>query len=388
MIIEFRDNPNKKGELDEARRKSFIEDAYIATDEVFFGNRDLTELEEKMRAMTHVFYKILAEEPWADTYIRPSDIERKLSRYEMRKETEEIAAKNGWHSVAECVTAARKHLVKISKLPKGQPGDRGPFEDIDIIYVPGTVSARATNGINRQTTYPISVSSIAYILQTHICREMTKPYEMAEKFVSCNDIEWLQKLRKFVCDVVDFAPHLLDNSNGTLCIVLLALARSDITRRFADNGIRIEGSTISHRRADVLKQKFGWATPDERKPFDLVSVDLQNRIKSACFGPAGAIVKSRKPRGKSSAPPTPAPTTPAGPPPPLGFFASPPLGPPLGAPTIITASMVYGQGPMRPVAPSMGPPVGAPKAPAPLPAGIAKSRDEIAQNQGEPMDLS
>jgi hypothetical protein len=274
-----------------------------------------------MRAMTKVFYKVLADEPWSDDYIRPHDVERKLSRFEMHKDSVELAAQHGLHTPREAITAARKHQVELSKHPKDRPGPRGPFDDIEIIYIPGTVSSTATNKIDRDTIYPVSVSSVANVLQTHICREMIKPYEMAEKFVSCTDTEELMKLRQFACDVVDYAPHLLDNDNVSLLIVLLILARSEITRRFENNGIRIEGSTISHRRAECLKTKLGWKNADDRKPFDNVSTELQTRVKNACFPAPRASRVSRKPSRKSSTPATPAT-------PPIGYYPSPPLPPP------------------------------------------------------------
>jgi hypothetical protein len=304
ILEDFKNDPSK-GPLTQDDRKRFIDAAYMQTDEEFFGNRTLNDHELKMRAMTKVFYKVLAEEPWTDSWIRPHDVERKLSRFEMHKDSVELAAKHGLHTPREAVAAARQHLIKLGQLkPEDRPGLRGPFDDIEVIYIPGTVSSTATNKIDRDTIYPVSVSSVANILHNHICREMVKPYEMAEKFVTCTDTEELTRLRQFACDVVDFAPHLLDNDNASLLLVLLILARSEITRRFENNGIRIEGSTISHRRAECLKTKLGWKTPDSRKPFDNVSTELQTRVKNACFpsprnqrGP-----KSKAPRKSAPSP--------------------------------------------------------------------------------------
>lgn len=62
------------------------------------------------------------------------------------------------------------------------------------------------------------------------------PANMAQEFVACTDTEELIKLRKLACDVVDYAPHSLDNYNATLLMVLLILDRSEITRRFETNG--------------------------------------------------------------------------------------------------------------------------------------------------------
>jgi hypothetical protein len=314
ILEEFKKDPSQ-GPLTQELRKKYIETAYLETDDAFFGNRPLSDHELKMRAMTKVFYKILAEEPWTDDWIRPHDVERKLSRFEMHKDSVELAAQHGLHTPREAIAAARQHLIKLGKRdPKEGPGPRGPFDEIEVIYIPGTVSSTATNKIDRDTIYPVSVSSVANILHNHICREMVKPYEMAEKFVTCTDTEELTKLRQFACDVVDFAPHLLDNDNVSLLLVLLILARSEITRRFENNGIRIEGSTISHRRAECLKTKLGWKSADARKPFDNVSTELQTRVKNACFPSA------RTQRGHKKGPRKSAPSTPALAHPPTGFF--------------------------------------------------------------------
>lgn len=306
MLKEFDKNPSPGG-LTQKIRKDFIELAHRETDREFFDQRPLLDHEIKVRALTSVFYKVLAEEPWSDDWIRPHDVERKLSRFEMHKNSVELAAQHGLHTPREAITAARRHLQDLSRLsPKDRPGPRGPFDDIEIIYIAGTVSSTATNKIDRDSIYPISVSSVAYTLQNHICREMTTPYAMAEKFVTCTDTEELTKLRQFACDVVDFCPHLLDNDNVSLLIVLLILARSEICRRFENNGIRIEGSTISHRRAECLKTKLGWKNADDRKPFDNVSIELQTRVKNACFPAPRTQTRARaKPGRKSSTPATP-----------------------------------------------------------------------------------
>jgi hypothetical protein len=62
ILADFRDNP-KSGPLTQKDRKSFIDRAYEATDKEFFGDRPLSEHELKMRAMTKVFYKVLADSP-------------------------------------------------------------------------------------------------------------------------------------------------------------------------------------------------------------------------------------------------------------------------------------------------------------------------------------
>lgn len=318
IIQQFKDNP-RRAALTQKDRKDFIETAYCETDQMFYGNRPLSDHELKMRAMAKVFFKVLCEEPWSDDWIRPHDVERKLSRFEMHKDSVELAAGHGLHTPRDAIAAARQHQIALEKLKQqDRPGVRGPYDDIEIIYIPGTVSSTATNKIDRESIYPVSVASVANILHTHVCRDMTRPHDMAEKFVTCTDTEELTKLRQFACDVVDYAPHLLDNDNVSLLIVLLVLARSEICKRFENNGIRIEGSTISHRRAECLKQKLGWKTADERRQFDNVAIELQTRVKNACF-PAPRtsqrIPKAKSGR-KSSTPVTPAT-------PPIGLFSSP-----------------------------------------------------------------
>lgn len=306
-------------------RKDFIESAYSDTDREIFGNRPLSDQEIKLRALTKVFYKVLSEEPWVEEWIRPHDVERKLSRFELHKDSVKLAAEHGFHTPREAVYAARKALQLQKTINYDKDGNpdknnpRGPWDDIEVIYIPGTVSSTATNKIDRDTIYPVSVSSIANILYNHICRDMTRPFAMAQKFITVTDTDELTKMRKFACDVCDFAPHLLDNDNISLLVVLLILTRSEICRRFENNGIRIEGSTVSHRRAECMKQKLGWRNPDDRKPFDNVAIELQTRVKNACF-PAPRLQALRankiKTWRKSSTPSTP--NTP-----PIGFFAPP-----------------------------------------------------------------
>ncbi|KAF2019234.1 hypothetical protein BU24DRAFT_418821 [Aaosphaeria arxii CBS 175.79] len=324
IIADYKENPTR-GPLTSKDRKAFIDEAYQETDQMFFGAREgsLSDYEIKMRAMTKVFYKVLAEEPWSEEWIRPHDVERKLSRFEMHKDSVELAAQHGLRTPREAITAARHMNVELSKkaADNEKPGPRGPFDDIEIIYIPGTVSSTATNKIDRDTIYPVSVASVANILQMHLCREMTKPYSMAQKFVTCTDVEELMQMRQFACDVCDYAPHLLDNDNVSLLLVLLILTRSEICRRFNENGIRIEGSTISHRRAECLKTKLGWRNADERKPFDNVAIEIQTRIRNACFpAPRGARGgRNSKGARKSSTPIT----TPIAAAPPMGYFPAP-----------------------------------------------------------------
>ncbi|KAF2877328.1 hypothetical protein BDV95DRAFT_558938 [Massariosphaeria phaeospora] len=281
LIARFREDP-RAGGLTQKDRKEFIDQAYSETDEIFFAGRSLSDNQIKMRAMTKVFTIVLAEEPWSDEWIKPADVERKLSRFEMHKDSVKLAAKHGLHTARDAIGAARRHFdLNVNNAESEIRTPRGPYDDIEVIFIPGTVSSTATNRINRETTYPVSVSSVANILSTHMCRRMTTPYAMAEKFVTSTDKEWLLMIRQQACDICDFAPHLLDNDNASLLIVLLILTRSEVCKRFDNNGIRLEGSTISHRRAECVKQKFGWKNAEERKPFDSVSIDLQTRVKNA-----------------------------------------------------------------------------------------------------------
>jgi hypothetical protein len=317
IIQAFRENPESAA-LTQKDRKNFIQNAYMSTDSQFFGNRSLTDNEIKMRALTKVFYKVLAEEPWSDEWIRPHDVERKLSRWELHTDSVDLAAQHGLFTPRDCIAAARMNEAALARADAKTKTPRGPYDDIEIIYVPGTVSSKSTNAINRDTTYPVSVASVAHTLYSHICRDMVRPYAMAEMFVTCNDTEKLLELRTIAWGICDFAPHLLDNDNISLLIVLLILTRSEICRRFRENGIRIEGSTISHRRAECMKQKLGWRTSEDRKPFDNVANEFQTRLKNAANPAPRAHPRhqGRRPSRKSSTSATPA--TPA-----IGYYPSP-----------------------------------------------------------------
>lgn len=59
IIQEFKDNPHT-GQLTQKDRKAFIDDAFYQTDEIYFGSHQLTDNEIKLRALTKVFYKVLA----------------------------------------------------------------------------------------------------------------------------------------------------------------------------------------------------------------------------------------------------------------------------------------------------------------------------------------
>jgi hypothetical protein len=319
IIKSFTEDPHA-GQLTQKDRKNFIDSAYFETDEQFFGNRQLSDQEIKLRALTKVFYKVLAEEPWSEDWIRPSDVERKLSRFEMHKDSKELAEKHNVPTVRAAIKAARISQQAARDKAQDKTNLRGPYDDIEVIFIPGTVSSTATAKIDRDSTYPVSVASVANILHSHICRNMTRPYLMAQKFVTCTDTMELTRMRQFACDVCDYAPHLLDNDNISLLIILLILTRSEICRRFENNGIRIEGSTISHRRAECMKSKLGWKTTDERKPFDNVAIELQTRVKNACFpAPRAHRATLRKPAAVRRSSGHLAVVTN----PPIGYFAAP-----------------------------------------------------------------
>ncbi|KAF2621365.1 hypothetical protein BU25DRAFT_495799 [Macroventuria anomochaeta] len=333
VIADWKNDPSR-GSLTQKDRKTFIENAYIETDELYFSRRQLSDQEVKLRALTKVFYKILAEEPWSEDWIRAPDVERKLSRFEMHKDSIELAAKFNVVTPREAVRAAREAATKQEEALKAAGDkpvkelriDRGPWDDIEIIYIPGTVSAAATSRLNREETYPISVSSVAATLQSHICRDMVRPFSMAERFVNCSDTRELEEMREFACNVCDYCPHLLDNDNVSLLVVLLILSRSDVCRRWENNGIRIEGSTISHRKSECMKNKLGWNTTELKKPFDNFATEFQTRVKNACF-PApraqrGGGPKNKAPR-KSSTPATPSTPTGYGPNPVWAYMPSP-----------------------------------------------------------------
>lgn len=398
IIQQFRENPHT-GPLTQKDRKEFIDTAYYQTDDVYFGRRPLTDHEIKMRALTKVFYKVLAEEPWSDEWIRPHDVERKLSRFEMHKDSAALAAQHGIHTPREAIAAARSAVLTPAQIALAQADPklrtpRGPWDDIEIIYIPGTVSSHATNAIDRNSTYPISVSSVAWILQTHICRDMTRPFAMANKFVTCADTEELSKLRKFACNICDYAPHLLDNDNISLLIVLLILTRSEICKRFENNGIRIEGSTISHRRAECMKQKLGWKNADDRKPFDNVAQEFQTRVKNACFpAPRAHRNPPRKQARKSSTSATPAT-------PPIGYYASPQVRHPENIPYPVNSGINI-PAPKFPITFRYpGPPLLEPARPrganvngtttikVPPVVALVKQPNDIGSSGGEPMDLS
>ncbi|KAF2824139.1 hypothetical protein CC86DRAFT_297400 [Ophiobolus disseminans] len=377
IIQEWKNDPTR-GQLTQKDRKSFIETAYSETDDSFFGRRRLSDHEIKLQALTKVFYKVLAEEPWSEDWIRAPDVERKLSKFEMNKDTIALAADHGLLTPRDAVKAAReaalKHqeaLKEHAKDPKKNVKDlklsRGPYDEIEIIYIAGTVSSTATNKIDRENIYPVSVSSVANVLQNHICRDMVRPFSMAERFINCTDVSELEKMRKFACDVCDFAPHLLDNDNVSLLVVLLILPRSDCCKRFENNGIRVEGSTISHRKAECMKNKMGWNTSELKKPYDAFASEFQARVRNACNPAPRTRVNKVKPRKSVSMTPGMHGTPSAYSSPHMGYMA---------APQVRTGSLPGVNGYSSP-GPSASRPASAPRV-----------RSSVGSSAAEPMDLS
>ncbi|KAF2201859.1 hypothetical protein GQ43DRAFT_471392 [Delitschia confertaspora ATCC 74209] len=285
-------------------RKNLIEMAYNATDSLYYDGRPLNDGELKQRALTKVMYRIMADEPWTEEWIRPHDVERKLSRFELHPDSVPLALEYGFQTPKQAITAARHWIESDARDRKTGSKKRktpppAPFDEIEVIWIPGTVSSTATARINRETIYPISVESVAHVLYSHPCKNITRPWDMAQEWVNTHDTARLVQLRKFACDVCDYAPHLLDNDNPSLLLVLLILTRAEICRRFEDNGIRIEGSTVSHRRSECIKNLLGWKTAEQRKDFDMVASDLQVRVKTAAY-PTPRQMRTRRPTKKAT----------------------------------------------------------------------------------------
>ncbi|EAT79010.1 hypothetical protein HBI56_165190 [Parastagonospora nodorum] len=394
IIQEWKNDP-QRGQLTQRDRKAFIESAYVETDESYFNHRHLSDQEIKLRALTKVFYKVLAEEPWSEDWIRAPDVERKLSKFEMNKDTMPLAIQHGLLTPRDAVKAAREAAVENDKILKENPKKtakelnikRGPYDEIEIVYIAGTVSSTATNRIDRDNIYPVSVSSVANVLQNHICRDMVRPFTMAERFLNCTETKELEKMRKFACDVCDFAPHLLDNDNVSLLVVLLILSRSDCCRRFENNGIRIEGSTISHRKAECMKNKMGWRTSEEKKPYDNFANEFQGRVRNACSpAPRAGRMSGKKPQRKSSTPIG----TPGGyPSPHMGYMAPPQVLSPSTAHGVNSNINIAGPS-MQSIYPQPSPvaaPPG-PSGPSPPVSRISTGAENKENNMVEPMDLS
>jgi hypothetical protein len=385
ILEEYKNNPNK-GPLTSKDRKEFIDMAWKFTDKHYFGGRALADDEVKLRALTAVFYKVLADEPWSDDFIRAPDVERKLSKFEIHKDSVGLAAQHRVRTPREAVAAARQYLAESKLRPKGP---RGPWDDIEFVYIPGTVSARATAHLDRDATYRISALSTAHVLNSHICKDFARPFDFATKFIYTTDTDELLRMRKWACDAVDYAPHLLDNDNMSILVVGLILARQDICKRFEENGIRMEGTTLSHRRSECMRSKLGWESTTHRKPFDRTAAEFQTRVKNAS-NPTTRTARPYRPKSarKSNVQPiqyvqpAPGPHTP-----PMGYFPAP-VSKNNGAmmPPRITTPRNSLPPFKSPYAPQIIPPPSL--QPPPQPQALSRESSGPGASPDDPMDLS
>jgi hypothetical protein len=202
-----------------------------------------------------------------------------------------LAKEHGFTTPREAVKAAceagiknaenYKEAQKERKTLKDIQLDRGPFDDIEIVYITGTFSYSAASKIDRTSIYPVSVSSVASVLQNHICRDAVRPFSMAERFVNCTDAKELEAMHRFACDVCDFCPHFFDNVS--LLVVLLILPPSECRHRLEANGIRIEQLTMNCRKAECMRKKMGWETSEDKKPYNRFAQEFQTRVRKACY---------------------------------------------------------------------------------------------------------
>jgi hypothetical protein len=79
--IQQRKNGSSHGQLTQKDWTTFIENTLLETDELYFGRNMMIDLQIKLRALAKVFYKVFAEEPWSEDWIRAPNVECKLSRY-------------------------------------------------------------------------------------------------------------------------------------------------------------------------------------------------------------------------------------------------------------------------------------------------------------------
>ncbi|KAF2489156.1 hypothetical protein BU16DRAFT_175216 [Lophium mytilinum] len=318
-------------------RCRIIKQAHSITEALYYpAGATLSPGEKQQKALTRVLCYIMAEQPWLQKWIRPQDVERKLSRFEWAPDSQALAQTFGFMAPVDAIKAAREELKQqaapaaatpptpttdeqalqdqamrdteaeestAAKDPakgKGKAVEReAPFDDIEVIYVPGTVSSDATNAINRNNIYRISVESVAYQLEHHMCKDMTRPWDTAFEILHATDPHRLLEIQRHGHEIIDFAPHLLDNDNISLLIVLLIVPRSEICARFANSGIRVEGSTMSHRKSELMKHLLGWLTQEDKWGFDSAANELQKKIK-AVAGPKGKTTRPRQYR-KSAA---------------------------------------------------------------------------------------
>jgi hypothetical protein len=168
IIAEWNSTSNRS-DLTQVDRKEIIQSSYEETDEIYFGRRQLSERERKLRALTKLFYKVLSEEPWAESWIRAPDVERKLSRFELHKDSLETAFRLGVPTPREAVKAAREALVKQQEQIRAL-GDKS-LEDICLYktlslyretqhgYFPTQSIARPANNGTIRTPFHLSLDA-------------------------------------------------------------------------------------------------------------------------------------------------------------------------------------------------------------------------------------
>lgn len=275
-------------ELKHEDRQRLVKQAHAMTEPTFYPTGAvLSPAEKQQKALTRVLAYVMADRPWLNGYIRHPDVERKLSRFEWAPDSYALAEAYKFARPVDAIIKAREELQMLAQNPQAKGKEKAvereyPFDDIEVIYVPGTVSSDATNAINRNEIYTISVESVAWQLENHMCKPMTRPWDKAAQILHTTDPDELREIQRHGHGIIDFAPHLLDNDNISLLIVLLIVPRSDICARFADNGIRVEGSTMSHRKSELMKHQLGWLTPEDKWGFDTAASDLQKKIRAVC----------------------------------------------------------------------------------------------------------
>ncbi|KAF2805861.1 uncharacterized protein BDZ99DRAFT_574146 [Mytilinidion resinicola] len=313
-------------------RNRIIKQAHALTESLYYpAGAPLSPGEKQQKALTRVLCYIMAEQPWLQKWIRPQDVERKLSRFEWAPGSQALAQSFGFMAPVDAIKGAREELKRQADLDaaanvgpitdeealqeqaardtaaeastahadpakgKGKAVARdAPFDDIEVIYVPGTVSSDATNAIDRTQIYPISVESVAWQLENHMCKDMTRPWDTAFEILHATAPHRLQEIQHQGRSIIDFAPHLLDNDNISLLIVLLIIPRAEICSRFAESGIRVEGSTMSHRKSELMKHLLGWLTQEDKWGFDSAANELQKKIKAVSATPKSRTSRPRQ----------------------------------------------------------------------------------------------
>ncbi|OCK83034.1 hypothetical protein K432DRAFT_197450 [Lepidopterella palustris CBS 459.81] len=279
-LVDAHNEERRASGLTRKDRKKLIKIAHQMTEDALYPQcTELSPAQKQQKSLTKVLYHVMADEPWLDDWIRAPDVERKLSKFELHEDSEALAQQYGFQIPRDAIAAARHALNEDSTAPNAPNAVRVPFDLIEVIYIPGTVSSDATNAIDRKTIYPISVESVAFQLENHPCKDMTRPFDYAAAILHTTDRAALLRMKQQASDICDFAPHLLDNDNVSLLYVLLILTRSEVCKRFEENGIRVEGSTMSHRKSELMKHSLGWLTQEDKAGYDSASLDIQRRIK-------------------------------------------------------------------------------------------------------------